>query len=719
MRLWNSNVIAVSLGAAVIATFSLLFYFDVTRRVQVGDAEIVGSITYKKKLAQRKYSNQVVWEEVEQNAPVYNYDAIRTAEGAEAVVRIKDGTQFTINENSLVVVAIAKNAIDIEFGAGSITANRNAVTDGKLQTVNIKTAGTTISIGKSDVNVSSEKGKGVNLSVQKGSAIVKTDTSEKQVSAFQNASVAAGKNVEVNTQRFRLLEPGHDSFQLTTGAAKTVAFSWEPVKDARAVYLEVSDSRNFTRTLLSEKLARNRGAASLKEGTYYWRIRAAGRAKGQADTSEVRKFVVLRDDPLLLISPRQGERVLYLKKPPLIQFKWRPSTLASGYELLIARDAEMKQDLRRLSVSSPSITIDNLTKGAYFWRINALSGLGSGGAVNASQVSRFTVDVTGTLDSPEPLYPQDGFVIGRQVLKNSSVSFSWKKNPELTKSVFSVATDKAFKNTVFSANPASDLFSFKSDLSPGTYYWRVAGALGETAKTAPSAARSFIVVEKAEVQLIAPDDRQSVASAIEDKDPSVNFVWKRADIPGLYHLEVAKDDRFSQPVDEATTREFHALSRPLPPGKYHWRVSLLNKEGAVLMTSQSRSVELVEGLGTPLMLSPRNDEKVNMRSSSSLALRWQRVKGADQYEVTLYQIKGRGQQKIVSALVADTVYEMKELKRLDEGKFSWTLQAIDLEKGKILRKSPTTRARFDITLGGPLQKPLIDLPKVLYLEFRK
>ena len=106
MRSLHSNLIVVGIGTAIIVIFSLLFYFDITRKVDAGDAEVVGTITFRKRVIQRKYSTQVVWEDVEQNAPVYNYDSIRTAEGSVAVVRIKDGTQFTVNENSLVTVAL-------------------------------------------------------------------------------------------------------------------------------------------------------------------------------------------------------------------------------------------------------------------------------------------------------------------------------------------------------------------------------------------------------------------------------------------------------------------------------------------------------------------------------------------------------------------------------------------------------------------------------------
>ena len=54
------------------------------KAIDVGDLEKVGTITFKRQIAQRKYGSQVIWEEIEKNTPVYNNDSIRTAEESMA-----------------------------------------------------------------------------------------------------------------------------------------------------------------------------------------------------------------------------------------------------------------------------------------------------------------------------------------------------------------------------------------------------------------------------------------------------------------------------------------------------------------------------------------------------------------------------------------------------------------------------------------------------------
>ena len=109
----------------------------------MGEAQVIGTITFKKREAQRKYSRQVVWESLEQSGPIFNNDTIRTGEKSEAVIRIKDGTEFTMNENSMVTGRpLDGDQLDIEFSQGSLTANRDNVSSEGIKKLTIKTGGT-------------------------------------------------------------------------------------------------------------------------------------------------------------------------------------------------------------------------------------------------------------------------------------------------------------------------------------------------------------------------------------------------------------------------------------------------------------------------------------------------------------------------------------------------------------------------------------------------
>jgi len=138
MKFLTSDSIFVGLSAVLITSLSMLLYADFNRKIEAGDAKQIGTITYKRQMAQRKYLAQVVWEDIEQNFPVYNNDSIRTAGESEAVIHLSDGTDINIDENSMIMLSTGENAININFEHGTISANRSGVAGVDIAAINIK-----------------------------------------------------------------------------------------------------------------------------------------------------------------------------------------------------------------------------------------------------------------------------------------------------------------------------------------------------------------------------------------------------------------------------------------------------------------------------------------------------------------------------------------------------------------------------------------------------
>jgi hypothetical protein len=98
MRLSKSDVITALAGISIIAGLGYLLYLDITKSVGPGSTELIGKIISKHNTTERKYSAQVVWDEIFKDSKLYNFDTIRTAEHSEAIIKLKDGTVITLNE---------------------------------------------------------------------------------------------------------------------------------------------------------------------------------------------------------------------------------------------------------------------------------------------------------------------------------------------------------------------------------------------------------------------------------------------------------------------------------------------------------------------------------------------------------------------------------------------------------------------------------------------
>ncbi|TFH40945.1 MAG: iron dicitrate transport regulator FecR, partial [Chrysiogenales bacterium] len=97
MRLSKSDILIPLIGITALAALGYLLYLDITRPGGPGGTELIGTIISKSNVAERKYSRDVIWADVHKDSDLYNYDTIRTADGSQVLIRLKNGTEITLN----------------------------------------------------------------------------------------------------------------------------------------------------------------------------------------------------------------------------------------------------------------------------------------------------------------------------------------------------------------------------------------------------------------------------------------------------------------------------------------------------------------------------------------------------------------------------------------------------------------------------------------------
>ena len=334
----NPDHLAVGISALIITVCSVLLYADYSIREGAGDAKRIGTITYKKKVAQRKFASQVVWEDLEQNTPVYNNDTIRTADLSEAIVNLEDGTSINLDENSLILLATTGAGINIDFSHGSITANRAAGATGDAGQVTIQSKEAVVSLDKGDVKLSKTGDRGMDVTVTAGTAEIKTGSVEKTIAKDEKAVITGDRQAKVVKLNLKLSSPRPNENFVTAAAAMPVSFAWSRSEGVGAVNLEIARDGGFARGVLTRPSAGTAHVENLAEGTYYWRIRALNAGTGAPEYSDIRRLGVIRDLPLRLLYPRTNEVISYSVKPPIINLRWAENKLAAEYIVEISRD---------------------------------------------------------------------------------------------------------------------------------------------------------------------------------------------------------------------------------------------------------------------------------------------------------------------------------------------------------------------------------------------
>ncbi len=715
MKYLRKDYLIIIAGTAVITSFSILYYRDITTKVQAGSSEVVGTIKYKRKTAERKYTGQVIWEGLEYDIPVYNNDSIRTADQSEALVRLKDGTEIKLNENSMILLSLNKNQVNIEFDRGSISTS-SSETAGNNKDLNIKSGAASVSIKKGDVKLSQNKTGDLSLSVAKGNANINTakgsETLDTDHSVVIEKNSGNAKKVEHDIE---LINPDHDSYYVTASGKKKIDFSWQKIEGQNIIIFEVSRDESFKNIIKKNELKANAFSTELEKGIYYWRIRAVQRKTKKHKFSEARRFTVLWDEPVFAIYPANKGIVAYKTTLPVINFKWTKSEIASGYKFILAGDPSMNNIIKTYDTTQNTLVMDTLTKGVYYWKIEKITGLKDIPEIEPGVVFEFSIDEREIIAPPELIFPSNAKQFSKLLLEKQAITFTWKNNPEIREYVFSAAKDDQFENIVHEEASKVNFLRFEKELPTGNYYWRVAGKLKDNELTAPSLTRSFRVIDVEEIKLIIPEKNAVLSPEENEKSASVRFSWRGSEIKGKYKLQISKTEDFSSLFKESIVQSpATAATVQINPGKYYWKVILLDNDESVLANSEGMHFTIEDILEKPVIISPANGWVVNMSDKNILSLNWNKVPGANLYRIILYQTRKGKEYKIADIEDNITSYKITDLYKLDESEYSLSLQAFETGRNKndIKRKSPVVRSSFKITLGKPVDKVNVDSLKI-------
>jgi hypothetical protein len=107
----------------VLIVVSISLFQDLTGRSK-SEGEVIGFITYRYRVAQRRAASRVVWEDAEQKDSVYNQDTIRTDEKSEALVTLRNGTMIELDPQSMVVLSMRNDAGEIKLAQGSVVLRK-------------------------------------------------------------------------------------------------------------------------------------------------------------------------------------------------------------------------------------------------------------------------------------------------------------------------------------------------------------------------------------------------------------------------------------------------------------------------------------------------------------------------------------------------------------------------------------------------------------------
>jgi len=386
------------------------FWQEYNRTLTRLNDDPIGTIAFKKRTAQRKFIDRIVWDTLKQASPVYNGDTIRTIDFSEAVITFRDQTtSLSLFENTLIQIFYSEaEGARIEFSGGQleVDSGARAVT---ITTVIRGAAPSEIRIeGQADLNKTDE---GFILSVNEGKA------------DLDGEEIETGNIIALDTEGRRDAKPAvavtsFGSSAKILGAAEgpsLVNFTWitSNFNSGTSVVIEIARDRDFKRITAARNIIDASSVTiPVDNGNYWWRaypVESGGSRSANAMYPSG-TLEIIPQTPVTLVSPASSAE-FEITDDAYIPLFWTAAQGASSYILEISANQNMSSPAVTRHVQGTSVTQAGLENAKWYWRVTPVFPNWVIGALPPSSVNEFTITMRTAPDArlaePQPQTAQN------------------------------------------------------------------------------------------------------------------------------------------------------------------------------------------------------------------------------------------------------------------------------------------------------------------------
>jgi hypothetical protein len=710
-------------------TLYLISDFTLKSLVRAEGRPVIGKAIFITNDVRRKPTAGETWEPLKQGGELFDDDTVESGTNSTASILLDDSTMIDLCADSLITFDRTGDEMRVSLvrGCGDIRRAGDRL-DRKKHLVLVE-ENHRITLDEGDLSIEKGPGKGLELFVHSGAAKLEINGKERTVSAGERA-VINDASVSVEKIKLTLQEPGDGTRLYTTGGAVDLNFSWDysgEVNGDAPYTFEISKNRDFSAIIKRSRLRKAMTGASLPDGSYFWRVSATDQHTKTTDRSVPSRLMILKDDPIVLLSPPDGKILDYASERPFLNFAWEPHRIASSYKLEISESADFSSILKKIDTRVLNLSYQwerDLSLGVhtYYWRISAGRDLADWRG-RTSAVRSFSIHKIRNINPPQLVSPGDYKKICRPCADRENVIFSWERTEDSLKKKIYFSNDEKF-GTIYREVPVDrNYWTMVKAFPAGTYYWRVGLTDGTTGRIVYTGERSFAMQDYEDIALISPENEAGFESG--DSGGSVSFRWKKPGFEGKYLLELSDNKELAPVAGTIRSSTPAATGKDLSPGRYFWRVKMVDERNTVLAASDARSFTIEEGLSAPVIIAPRSGRGVDMLNEDELKFLWKPSRGASSYILELHQIvrdTTRARDRLVtSTQTREVSYTITDMNLLDVGNFYWTLKAVQKgHGGRVVRTSRKLRNDFKISVSGSGgSKVIVISPKIQVIEDEK
>jgi len=268
-----------------------------------------------------KKSNSNTWVNADYSLALDKGDVVQTASEGMAKVVFADGTNYTVKQDSLIVIeenstnAAQQTQVAVQVTTGTVDLATATYSQGSTSQVIVAGATATLAPETSAQVRNDPRTDQHEILVKKGSGEVTRNGEKVRLAEYEKVSFTAETRQLVKAKELApptLITPANMLSIFIGPNSRDVGFSWTPMSSATAYQVRVSRNPYFSSLVFEKKLNKTDFKLSgLGEGAYYWSVQSLDSQGRESVESERNRFTII---------PKGAENVnLALELEPFVQ----------------------------------------------------------------------------------------------------------------------------------------------------------------------------------------------------------------------------------------------------------------------------------------------------------------------------------------------------------------------------------------------------------------
>ncbi len=251
-----------------------------------------------------KKGNSNSWVTADYSVPLEKGDVVQTSSEGMAKVVFADGTNYTIKQDSLIVIEenstndAQQTQVAVQVTTGTVDLTTATYTQGSKSQVSVAGATASLAPDSSAMVHNDPRADQHEILVKKGSGEVTRNGEVVRLTDFEKVSFQ-GDSKQMDkvkeTGPPTLISPANMMpIFVSGGEVLPVEFTWTPMPNTRAYRMRISRNPYFSSSIFDKKVQGTvTRVPGLGEGAYYWMVQSIGLNNRESVESERNRFTLI------------------------------------------------------------------------------------------------------------------------------------------------------------------------------------------------------------------------------------------------------------------------------------------------------------------------------------------------------------------------------------------------------------------------------------------